>query len=569
MQIFILFEVILAITVLVIVLLLPEAVFERFRRCSFWLSRVAARPGLSVTLVGVIALAASAAFSFFVGIPEPRVHDEFSYLFAGDTFARGRLTNPTHPLWVHFETFHIVQQPTYASKFPPAQGLILATGRLIGGHPIVGVWGSVGLACGAICWMLQAWLPRRWALFGALLCILQVRFYHSLPYLPAGILGYWSQSYWGGAAATFGGALVFGALPRIVRRPRAFEAVLLGLGLAILANSRPFEGLVASVPAMVWLLVWLVRKNGFPRSLLFWRVVLPIVIVLVVTAGTMGFYNFRITSDPLRFPYLLHEETYSIAPLFFLQKPRPQKTYNHEIIRAFHTDWELTPYLRQQSASGLLEETGKKVATLWDFYLGPVLTIPLAGMLPFVWRNKRMQFPLATCGLLTTTLLLVNWVFPHYGAPITGLVLLLVVQAIRHLRLWSWKGRPIGRRLVYAIPCTLAASLLLFFALRIKFPSYDWSHQRAQIMTQLNRQEGRHLVIVRYVKDGPGYFRSHPEWVYNEPDIDNAKVVWAREMDGLHNRKLLEYFRHRHVWLLIFDERKSADLLPYSRATDL
>jgi putative effector of murein hydrolase LrgA (UPF0299 family) len=269
----------------------------------------------------------------------------------------------------------------------------------------------------------------------------------------------------------------------------------------------------------------------------------------------------------LRFPYVLHEETYSVAPLFFLQQLRPQRTYHHQAIHDFHTGWELMPYLRQQSASGLLEETGNKIATLWDFYLGPVLTVPLAAMLPFVWRNKRMRFLVATCGLLTTALLLVNWVLPHYGAPITGLVLLLVVQAMRHLWLWSWKGRPIGRRLVYAIPCAVAASFLLFFALRIRFPSYEWSHPRARIMTQLNGQKGRHLVIVRYVKDSPGYFR-HSEWVYNEADIDNAKVVWAREMDASDNRKLLEYFRDRHVWLLIFDEQKSADLLPYSRTTD-
>ena len=136
--------------------------------------------------------------------------------------------------------------------------------------------------------------------------------------------------------------------------------------MAILANSRPFEGLVASVPAMMVVGV-AGPQEWVPTLLLFWRVVLPIVIVLVVTAGTMGFYNVRMTGDPLRFPYLLHEETYSIAPLFFLQKPRPQKIYNHEIIGAFHTDWELTPYLRQQSASGLLEETGKKVAHAMGF----------------------------------------------------------------------------------------------------------------------------------------------------------------------------------------------------------
>jgi hypothetical protein len=561
MQFVILLEATLALAVFGLLLIVPQRFFALLRWCSSWLTRVAVLPYLPVWLISTTAIIGSAGIALICGIPEPSGHDEFSYLLAADTFSRGRLTNPTHPLWIYFESFHIIHQPTYASKFFPAQGLMLAAGQLIGGHPIVGVWASVGLACAGICWMLQAWLPKRWALAGALLGLVQVRF------PPAGFFGYWSQSYRGGAIATLGGALVFGALPRIVRKPRTLDAVLFALGLAILANSRPFEGLITSFPAMLALSVWLLHKNDCPRRLLLGRVVLPIVVLLVATAAAMGFYNFRVTGDALRFPYVVHKDTYMVAPLLVFQKMGPPKTYNHELMHDFHTDWELTPYLRQQSLLGLLEETGKKLTILWAFYLGPTLTIPFVVMLPFVWRNKRMRFALGTCGLLIMALLMVNWVSPHYAAPITGLVLLLVTQAIRHLRLWSWKGRPIGRRLVYAIPCALFLSSSLFLMMRIKYSGYDWSRQRMQIIAELNRQGGHHLVIVRYVRDVPGYLSSHAEWVYNEADIDKAKVVWAREVDVNHNRKLLEYFKERQIWLLTFNENKPpAELVRYQRS---
>src|SRR5439155_4280530 len=130
------------------------------------------RRWLSVVLVALVSLLMSAALSLLVRMPQPAVNDEFSYLLAADTFAHGRLSNPAHPLWIHFESMHIIHQPTYASKYPPGQGLMLALGQLVTGEPIVGAWLSGALASAAICWLLLGYLRPRWAVLGGILAAL-------------------------------------------------------------------------------------------------------------------------------------------------------------------------------------------------------------------------------------------------------------------------------------------------------------------------------------------------------------------------------------------------------------
>jgi hypothetical protein len=141
---------------------------------------------------------------------------------------------------------YVFHQPTYASIYPIAPALLLAIPKLIGVHPWLGVWFGAGLMCALVCWMLQGWLPPKWALLGGLLAVFRFS-----------IVSPWMNTYWGGSTAAIGGILILGALPRIMKQQRRRDSVLLGLGLAILAQSRPYEGILFALPPMLLLGVWL------------------------------------------------------------------------------------------------------------------------------------------------------------------------------------------------------------------------------------------------------------------------------------------------------------------------
>src|SRR5712671_1131519 len=197
--------------------------------------RLAARKSLSVFLVGLSLLLVRSAVIPVSGIPLPQFHDENSYLLAADTLAHGHLTNPPHPMWMHFETFHVIWHPTYMSMYPPGQGLILALGQVLG-NPWIGQLFSAALLCAAICWMLQGWIPPQWALLGGALVVARL-----------GLLSYFTNGYWCACLPATGGALVLGALPRIKHSTRPRDAVVMAIGLFILANTRPYEGFLLSL----------------------------------------------------------------------------------------------------------------------------------------------------------------------------------------------------------------------------------------------------------------------------------------------------------------------------------
>ena len=536
------------IIVVVCALILPRLAWRPLGALErLLLSPARSRVG-AVAAAFFIGLSACLALALYVGIPQPAVHDEFSYLLAADTFAHGRLTNPPHPMWVHFESFHILQQPTYTSKYPPGQGLVLAFGQVLSGQPILGVWLSTAAAVAAICWMLLAWMPPRWSLLGGWLAAFNPTFLE------------WSQCYWGGAVAVAGGALVLGAVRRLAETPNRRNALLLGLGLVILANSRPYEGLVLAVSALTALVLWWRYRRPFPRGAILRQVAAPAGLVLGLAGLWMGYYNWRVTGNAFLMPYALHEATYAARPQFLWQRPGPEPVYHHKVMRDFYTGTATRLYDEQRTWKGFVASAPGKLLVPEAFLRPIMLAAPLIAL---PWMLRRDWWIRAAVAILVLTDLAVlgaKALFPHYAAPLAPLVLLLLVVAIRTVRTARLPGRPIGRQFARGVLLIFVFSLANWLWTFGHFNRDTWWMWRAHLIADLERQGGKHLILVHY---RPGHELDH-EWVYNRADIDHASVVWAREMDPANDGPLLAYFRDRRAWRLDADARKP-ELIPLPR----
>lgn len=514
-------------------------------------TRLAGRTAWSMALLAVLPVALRLALLPHHPTPSPDVYDEFSHLLVADTLRHFRLANPMHPLHQFFETFFVLQQPTYSSIYPLGQGLAMALGWTIFGTPWAGAILATAAFCALCYWMLRGWTSPGWALAGGALAVMEF-----------GPLSQWMNGYWGGSLAAVAGCLVFGALPRLRTASRRRDAILLGVGLAIHLLTRPYETLFLGL-AVVLFFVPALKAAGEARRL--GRVAAVAGLVVAPAIGLTLLQNRQITGHWTTLPYSLSQYQYGVPTSLTIQ---PNPVPHAELTPQQQMDYRMQTSFRPHGGESLrtyLERLEYRVR-YYRFYFLPPLYLALAAFLPSL-----RQYRFAWVVLTVTLLALGTNFFPafqvHYVAAATCLFVLMGVTGLEWLGRLTIGDRPAGAEAARLIFFVCAAHFLFWYGLHVfdsgqisqaVRPYETWNNinhgnpeRRIAVERELEQVPGDVLVFVRYA---PQHIFQE-EWVWNAADIDAAREVWARDLGPEENAKLLAYYPTRTPLLFEPDAR--------------
>lgn len=551
-------ELLVAITILLLAFFAPRLGARFATGIEQRLAAARFSPAADILAIGLLAVLLRALILPLQGPALPIAHDEYSLLFQAETFLAGRLANPTPPFWEHFESIHLNVLPAYASMYFPGRSLPLAAGILVG-HPWTGVWATFTAMCMAAVWMLQGWVSRPLALLGGVLVILRL-----------GIFGYWINSYWGGAFSALGAMLLVGALPRLLDRPTWGVGILMGVGAAILVVTRPFEGALLCIPLAVFLLFRMMRSEAARARAILVKAGLPVVLLVAASGGWLLAFNKATTGDALVFPYDMNRQTYAITPAFLVQDPIEGERRGPPHFRPFY-EWENLSYKTKETWWSLTRLTVGKVYYVWMLAVGIVLAPAfLAGLWVALWARPVLPATLVFFGIGH---LFQTWHFAHYVAPILSVTLVITMMGFGWLRTWTPRGRPTGLFLTRAMPVGVLLPLLLPAAAvasnrpsMLGIPVYQLpccqlvrSNAREQIATFLEKQPGKHIVLV---STDAARHPVHTPMIYNAPDMEASRIIWAHRLGPERDAPLLDHFAGRRAWQVEWRDDGTHVLLP-------
>ena len=516
-----------------------------WKRIAPYAARFAPRTAWSMALLALLPVVLRLALLGHHPVPSPDVYDEFSHLLVADTLRHFRLANPVHPLHQFFETFFVLQTPAYASIYPLGQGLIMAIGWTVFGTPWAGVILATSAFCSLCYWMLRGWTTPGWALAGGLLAVMEF-----------GPLSQWMNGYWGGSLSAFAGCLVFGALPRLQTESRRRNALLLGIGLAIHLLTRPYETIFLGLAVLLFFVPPL-RKPAEVRRLARIAAIAAIAVAPAIVLTLLQ--NRAVTGNWTTLPYALSQYQYGVPTSLTIQ---PNPVAHADLTVQQQMDYRMQTSFRPSGGETLrtyLERLEYRVR-YYRFFFIPPLYLALVAFLPLLrqWRFAWVAFTVTLFALGTNF-------FPafqvHYVAACTCLFVLMSVAGLEWLNRLTIGGRPAGAEAARLIFFVCVAHFLFWYTLHIfdtgeislsVRPYETWDsinhtnpERRIAIKTELEKAPGDLMVFVRYA---PQHIFQE-EWVWNAADIDNARIVWARDLGPEENAKLIAYYPARTALL--------------------
>src|SRR6185437_9607736 len=414
-------EIVLAILLVCMTLAWPSFIAERARG-------FAEKTLPCMLLLAILPVALRLLLLKHYPIPTPDVSDDLRYVLLADTLRHFRFANPPLPLSRFFETFFVLQQPTYSSIYPLGQGIALALGWTIFGDPWAGVTLSIGL----------------------------------LAVFLFGPLSQWMNSYWGGAISAIAGCLVFGALPRLAKKRRLSDAGLLGLGLGIQLLARPFEFIFLLLSAGLFFapLLW---KRRFPPVRIVARLAVVALLAFIPAVALTLAQNKQVTGQWLTLPYMLSRYQYGVPATLTVQ---PMPVPHRELTPQQRLDYEIQSSVHGKGPETIQSYLGRLAARVrfYRFFFYAPLYIAI---LLFLIRVREFRFAWVVLTLLIFALgsSFYPYFYSHYIAAAACLFILVSVAGLERLSRVSIRERPTGYEAARVIVFLCAAQFLFWYGI--------------------------------------------------------------------------------------------------------
>jgi hypothetical protein len=334
------------------------------------------------------------------------------------------------------------------------------------------------------------------------------------------------------------------------------HAVLLGLGIGVHLLTRPYESIFLLAGVILFFVP--VKRRMLKPAL--W-VAATAAAAMTPAAALMAVHNHAMTGRFLTLPYTLSQQQYGVPAAFTFQSaPAPRRELTPQQESDYKMQLSYRPTGRETITTYLLR-LEYRVRYYRFFFLAPLYLA-----LPFFFtalRAYRFVWVTLTLALFAVGTNFYPFFFTQYVGGVTCLFVLLAVTGLRRL----------NREAAWIILALCGAHFVFWYGVHVfdasavsrslaPFETWDGINhanpsRRIAVNRMLAAQPGQQLVIVRYTPQH--VFQD--EWVYNDADIDAARVVWARDL-GDEDEKLLRYYPGRTAWLLEPDAQPPR-LTPY------